>query len=157
MPSRALLAHRARLLVRACAELSPRAAVSEPLAAHRHRIICNPGTNAELLALLDDALYLHARVSRVVPREQRQLYHRDASYPLVHLDCALPEGGGYLCMGLNNNYDASYYWARSAGSAGRLPVQLRGLRTGEPNHKLVMTIGINGNLASAHWKASRGI
>lgn len=91
-------------------------------------IFCNAGTDTDLLTLLDDILYLHARVARVVPREQRQLYHRDASYPLVQLDCALPKGGGYLCMGLNNNYDASYYWARSAGAAGRLPVPGVGLR-----------------------------
>ena len=81
-----------------------------------------------LLELLKGLVYVHARVVGVSTREERQLYHRDASYQLATLDCALPEHGGYLCMGLNNDYDASYYWARAAGAATRLPVPGVGLR-----------------------------
>ena len=52
----------------------------------------------------------------------RPSYNRDVSYALASLDVQLPSGGAYLSMGLNNDYDASYYWARHAGSNARRPV-----------------------------------
>jgi len=68
-------------------------------------------------AELDDALFVHARVQRLAPRETR--YHKDATYPLATLDVAFPTGGAYLAMGLNNHWDADYYWARSMGTRAR--------------------------------------
>ncbi|KAL1510390.1 hypothetical protein AB1Y20_006699 [Prymnesium parvum] len=87
------------------------------LRAHR----ADAAAAAELRALLSGTLYLHARVVRRAPRRTR--YHREATYPLCTVD--LPsaghvDGGAYLCCGLNNHYDASYYWARSAGGGSRL-------------------------------------
>ena len=75
----------------------------------------------DLNAMLDGALYVHARVVRRAPRTTR--YHRDTTYPLCTLDLAYAEHitrGAYLCCGLNNHYDACYYWARSAGGGARL-------------------------------------
>lgn len=63
------------------------------------------------------AAYLHARVASSL--QQRPRYHRDSSYALTRLDTALPAGGAFLSMGLNNDYDASYYWARHVGQNAR--------------------------------------
>ena len=67
--------------------------------------------DAELEAELGPAAYLHTRVA-ASSLQRRPRYHKDASYALARLDTPLPAGGAYLAMGLNNDYDASYYWAR---------------------------------------------
>ena len=81
---------------------------------------------SELAAALEGVAYVHARVRSTFPRETR--YHRDATYPLAALDVALPPGGAYLAMGLNNHWDADYYWARSMGPGARLAAPGIGLR-----------------------------
>jgi hypothetical protein len=79
------------------------------------------GSDDEFDAQLASAAYLHTRVaSRQLA--SRPSYNRDVSYALASLDVQLPSGGAYLSMGLNNDYDASYYWARHAGSNARRPV-----------------------------------
>lgn len=74
----------------------------------------------ELQAVLAGSSYLHARVSSIAPRHTP--YHKDATYPLATFDCLHSMGGPnvYLSMGLNNHYDAGYYFARSAGAGARL-------------------------------------
>lgn len=83
----------------------------------------------EFEADLGHAAYLHSRVRTV--QRQRELYTKDASYALASLDVPLPAGGAYLSMGLNNDYDASYYWARHAGFNCRRAVPGIDLRPGE--------------------------
>lgn len=83
----------------------------------------------EFEAELGPAAYLHCRVAAV--QRQRELYTKDASYALANLDASLPAGGAYLSMGLNNDYDASYYWARHCGVNCRRAVPGIGLRSGE--------------------------
>ena len=88
------------------------------------------GVNAELEAELGPAAYLHTRVA-ASSLQRRPRYHKDASYALARLDTPLPAGGAYLAMGLNNDYDASYYWARHAGPSSRAAVPGIGVREGD--------------------------
>ena len=84
---------------------------------------------AGLSALLDGNVYLHSRVVRRAARTTR--YHRDATYELCVLDLPFADhfdDGAYLCCGLNNHYDACYYWARSAGGGARLSAPGIGLQ-----------------------------
>ena len=71
-------------------------------------------------------VYVHTRVLRRAPREVR--YHRDVSYSLAALDCPLDCVHAHVAMGLNNHWDADYYWARAAGSRASLPAPGVGLR-----------------------------
>ena len=86
--------------------------------------------DAELEAELGPAAYLHTRVA-ASSLQRRPRYHKDASYALARLDTPLPAGGAYLAMGLNNDYDASYYWARHAGPSSRAAVPGIGVREGD--------------------------
>lgn len=86
--------------------------------------------DAELEAELGPAAYLHTRVA-ASSLQRRPKYHKDASYALARLDTPLPAGGAYLAMGLNNDYDASYYWARHAGPSSRAAVPGIGVREGD--------------------------
>ena len=88
------------------------------------------GVDAELEAELGPAAYLHTRVA-ASSLQRRPRYHKDASYALARLDTPLPAGGAYLAMGLNNDYDASYYWARHAGPSSRAAVPGIGVREGD--------------------------
>ena len=85
--------------------------------------------NSAMETALADAAYLHSRVQSLPA--QRPPFHRDASYTLCTLDAALPDGGAFLSMGLNNDYDPSYYWARHAGPNARRPVPGIGCRVAE--------------------------
>ena len=87
------------------------------------------GVDAEFEAELGPAAYLHTRVASSL--KQRPRYHKDASYALARLDAPLPAGGAYLSMGLNNDYDASYYWARHVGQSSRAPAPGIGVRADE--------------------------
>ena len=74
-----------------------------------------------------EALFLHCRVTEApAVVSTATAVARDATrrYEPVHLatlDAPLPAGGAFLCMGLNNHWDADYYWARSAGPNARKP------------------------------------
>jgi len=97
---------------------------------------------SDLDGLLDrvaDKVFLHGRVTELMPRTVR--YHKDASYTLCVLDCPLPTSGAFLSMGLNNHWDADYYWARSAGSSARLPVPGIGLRTTTAGETVIKRLG----------------
>ena len=78
-----------------------------------------------LAAAASGAVYVH---SSVISRAPPVPYHKDAQYTICELDCKLPPTGLTLCMGLNNHYDASYYWARSAGLGAALPAPGIGVR-----------------------------
>lgn len=88
---------------------------------------------------LRGAIYLHARVTRRMIDSTRAgatgnlgggRYHRDASYAIAKLDAVLPPGGAFLAMGLNNHWDADYYWARSAGRNSNRAAPGIGVRAG---------------------------
>ena len=86
-------------------------------------------------------MYIHTRVTRRLIDSTRPgatsgrlgggRYHRDASYVIASLDAQLPPGGAYLGMGLNNHWDADYYWARSAGKNSNRPAPGIGVRAGD--------------------------
>ena len=85
----------------------------------------NDDDDITLTAAADGVVYVH---SSVVSRSPPVPYHKDAQYKICALDCELPPTGLTLCMGLNNHYDASYYWARSAGLGAALPAPGIGVR-----------------------------
>ena len=86
---------------------------------------------AERAAALRRALYVHARVARAAPPRARPGARSAAREALdgggdgaareafAVVDCALPPGGCYLALGLNNGFDASYFWARALGQGAR--------------------------------------
>lgn len=75
------------------------------------------GAAARAVAL-KDALFIHARVVAKAPREIG--FHR-APGSVATIDCALPSGGAYLSVGLNNAVggDVNYFWSRSCGPGAR--------------------------------------
>jgi len=96
---------------------------------------------------LGGAVYMHARVTqRLIDLTRASAtagelgggrYHRDASYAIAALDVTLPPGGAVLVMGLNNHWDADYYWARSAGKNSNRPAPGIGIRASDGRAQVV--------------------
>jgi hypothetical protein len=98
---------------------------------------------------LRGAVYLHTRVTRRIIDLTRAgatgslgggRYHRDASYAIATLDAAFPPDGAFLAMGLNNHWDADYYWARSAGKNSNRPAPGIGVRVGSDGFAQVVRL-----------------
>lgn len=103
----------------------------------------------ELEDELRGAVYLHTRVTRRMIDSTRAgatgtlgggRYHRDASYAIATLDAVFPPGGAFLAMGLNNHWDADYYWARSAGKNSNRPAPGIGVRAGSDGFAQVVRL-----------------
>ena len=84
---------------------------------------------AERSDLLSDALFVHARVTST--RDATTSFHKSTAAALATLDCPLPRGGAYLCMGLQTQPDADYFWARATGPGARRAAPGIGLAAGD--------------------------
>ena len=84
---------------------------------------------AERADVLGDALFVHARVTST--RDATTSFHKSTAAALATLDCPLPRGGAYLCMGLQTQPDADYFWARATGPGARRAAPGIGLAAGD--------------------------
>ncbi|KAJ1463106.1 hypothetical protein M885DRAFT_610127 [Pelagophyceae sp. CCMP2097] len=91
-------------------------------------------TRAAVAAAVESSLFIHVRVSFSAPPSVG--FWRDAAQPLAVLAFELPPGGAYLAMGLNNNWDADYFWARKLGQGARRPAPGIRLRAGPEGTEL---------------------
>ncbi|KAH8049466.1 exodeoxyribonuclease III [Aureococcus anophagefferens] len=83
---------------------------------------------AERADVLSDALFVHARVTST--RDATTSFHKSTAAALATLDCPLPRGA-YLCMGLQTQPDADYFWARATGPGARRAAPGIGLAAGD--------------------------